>query len=176
MNELIAAVRRAVDTENWYAALFLTLALPDICSWMESPQKGTRERYEDWFNRYMLATYSSDIGADRRLHVFLSGADCYALRCCLLHEGGEDISHQRAREALKRFQFTAPDPRVMAHRNQVGDMLQLQVDIFCEEMCAGVERWAKDKDVDSAPEVKARLATLLRIYPLGASGWLIRFT
>lgn len=173
MEELISAVRRAVESANWYAALFLALALPDICGWMESPQKGSRERYEEWFDRYMLAKYTAQLGPDRQKHIFLSGADCYALRCCALHEGGEEITLHRAREALDRFQFTAPDHRVRAHCNQIGGMLQLQIDVFCDDICTAVERWIHEKGSD--PDVAARLKTLLRIYRLGASGGFIRF-
>jgi hypothetical protein len=41
-------------------------------------------------------------------------------------------------------------------------VLQLQVDVFCNDMCDGVATWSRDIAGDAAAQ--ARLATLLRIW------------
>ena len=63
-------------------------------------------------------------------HVFLSGADCYALRCAFLHEGRDEITDQRAGEVLDAFAFVVPPAGSAIHSNQNNQTLQLQVDIF----------------------------------------------
>jgi hypothetical protein len=83
------------------------------------------------------------VGA-RKPHVFLHGEDTYALRCAVLHEGVDDIDNQRAREALGSFLFVEPPAgRSSIHCNQSNGVLQLQVDIFCGDICDGVDKWIR---------------------------------
>lgn len=165
MEELIGGVRRAARDENWYAALGLSLALPDICGCVETPAAKSRERYVGWCTCYLVPKYTHPVGPAHEEHVFLSGEDCYALRCAFLHEGADDIVNQRARRALERFLFVAPRPRLTVHCNQSNSRLQLQVDIFCEDVCVAAEEWlsavrGRDADIDS------RLASLMKIESL----------
>src|SRR5687768_8735608 len=101
MDKLIDSVELAIATENWYAALMTAITLPDIAGKIEFPNAHSQKRYADWFERYMRDKYK-----------FLSGDDCYALRCSLLHEGVSRISHQRAKEILDDFQFNIPRPGI----------------------------------------------------------------
>lgn len=141
MDQFLAATESALQSSNWYAALLVALALPDIAGWVNDPVAGSRARYAAWVEQYLSPTYTSEIGADHVQHKFLSGDDCYALRCSLLHEGRDEIAHQRAQDALDRFQFTAPTHGLIAHRNQVGAKLQLQVDVFCRDICQAIRIW-----------------------------------
>lgn len=153
MNHLTSGVRTSVITENWYAALGLALALPDICGWLEAPTTGSKDRYVRWCERYLTPRYTQVIGGSMEPHVFLHGEDCYALRCAFLHEGGDDVTQQRARRALERFRFMAPPQgggRI--HCNQSDQHLQLQIDVFCEDVCSGVEGW--QAAVENTPDRK----------------------
>jgi hypothetical protein len=136
MRHFVRAVRDATSSRNWYAALGLGLALPDMCGFMETPTSGSRARYVRWFHRFVEPLYTNAKG-----EVMLTGEDCYALRCAYLHQGDVDIMGQRARSVLERFHFVVTLPGVTIHRNQLFTTLQLQVDLFCEEICAGVESW-----------------------------------
>ena len=166
MRHLTDAVRRAVADSNWYAALALSLALPDICGRLERPAEGSKARYVSWCNTYLTPKYTHMIGPSREEHVFLHGEDCYALRCAVLHEGVDDIINQLARKTLDSFLFVAPPPGGgMIHCNQSNSKLQLQVDIFCEDICAGVDDWTQavppvNKDVRSAMALLMKIATL----------------
>lgn len=131
MKHLLDAVRDAVREKNWYAALGLVLSLPDIAAELDG-RTGTRARdpYLSWYDDYLLKQYA------RGSIVFLSGADCYALRCAFLHLGDFDITTQRARETLDRFQFVAVPPGSTIHCYMVNNnLLQLQIDVFCEDVC-----------------------------------------
>lgn len=138
------AIEQSLNEENWYSALTLALALPDICANVCSPDEGSQRRYVRWYNQYMLQKYTHRIGADEVEHVFLRGEDCYALRCALLHEGSHDISEQRAQKVLENFSFVVPPKGWQVHMNQMNTSLQLQVDIFCRDICESVHKWIAD--------------------------------
>ena len=141
MERFTSAIRNSLKSKNWYAALYMSMTLPDICARLESDDGKTNgSRYIGWYDKYLADMYQHEIGADRKLHVFLSGADCYALRCALLHEGSSDITTQRCRDVLERFHFTV----VGSHCNQIKSVLQLEVPRFCDDVCVAAKRWAED--------------------------------
>ena len=155
------AVERALQAGNWYGALSIALTLPDVCGRLETPSDGVGKRYIRWFEKYVQAKYTRDFMGE--IHIFLSGSDCYALRCSYLHEGSGDVSGQRARQALDRFHFTSP-PAVggSIHRVQNGRALMLQVDEFCRDIVEGVVSW--EKAVVTNPCVLQRKTALLVIH------------
>jgi hypothetical protein len=162
MDHFISAVRESVKQQNWYSALTTALILPDICGKLEDPNAKSQARYEKFWNVYLKPIYTAKIGHERKEHVFLSGGDAYALRCAFLHEGSDDISEQRAQEVLSKFDFTEPPKNGgQVHCNQGGDGLQLQVDIFCEEICGAVERWRKT--IKDNAEIFARITSMAQI-------------
>lgn len=165
MQELVTSVRNAIAQRNWYAALSLALALPDICGFLESPNDGSQRRYVAWCDQFLLPRYTRAIGPNREQHVFLSGQDCYALRCAFLHEGSDDVTRQRARQALESFVFVEPPNGGVIHCNQANARLQLQVDIFCNDVCAGVDQWVQTV-LAAQPDIQARTNELLRVRSL----------
>jgi len=142
IDKYIEAVRTALVHRNWYAALSLALVLPEICGKIEKPNGKSKETYEKWFDTYVAPKYArrTPLGP----HQFLSGTDCYALRCAFLHEGTDNLTRQRARKALHRFRFVAPRAGYFVHLNQTGTTLQVQVDVFCNDICNGVLQWVEE--------------------------------
>lgn len=165
MDHLVTATRTAVREKNWHAALALALTLPDICARLQSPEvQSSRVRYVKWCEAHLAPRYTFPIGAEGVPHVFLGGDDCYALRCAVLHEGADNIVGQRARKALEEFVFSAPPTGGgMIHCNQVDSKLQLQVDIFCLDVCAGVEEWVQEVARKDAA-VNGRMAGLMLVH------------
>jgi hypothetical protein len=160
MDRFISAINRSLETDNWNAALFQALTLPDICARLEAENgKTSGPKYVEWFDKYLASSYRDEIGCHGEIHVFLSGSDCYALRCAMLHEGSDDIGSQRARQTLDRFQFTA---NRTAHLNQDGPVLQLDVSAFCMSMTWAAQRWLNDFRRDH-PEKVGRLDELITI-------------
>lgn len=164
MQHLTHATRAAVSGQNWYAALALALALPDICGKLQSPRSKVGTRYKAWWENYAMSKYMgrSLVKSDEMVP-WLSGSDAYALRCAFLHEGVDDISTQTAREVLRRIHFVLPPPHWKVHMNgfATGE-LQIQVDIFCEDVCVGADQWWTDHSKDI--EVLSQLPGLLRVY------------
>ncbi len=159
MERILSDLRTAVRAEAWHSALALALALPDICGFVEEPNSGSCARYAAWFDRELRQRYT-------RIHdgvaqTFLNGHDCYALRCAFLHQGDFDVTDQRARQALESFRFVVPRPGLTVHNNLSGRALQLQVSIFCEDVCQAVERWLARARIN--PHLSHRLANLATV-------------
>ena len=185
MKNLTESLKNSLDNENWYAALFIALSLPDICGKIDNPEeKGSKKRYVAWFEKYIEPKYKYDslqestredvLGVTKgqilgtlpdsqeNPEILLTGSDCYALRCAFLHEGNEDISGQTAQERINSFQFITPDSyhdasmrwdfhcNMDANRN----ILQLQVDIFCQDILDGVKDWISAKSPTISPSLK----------------------
>ena len=160
MDRFTSAIRQSLENKNWYAALYLSLTLPDICARLESDNgKSSRAKYTAWFDEYLADRYRHQIGPNLTPHVFISGNDCYALRCAMLHEGGADITTQQCREVLEKFHFTV----VGDHCNQFNSVLQLDVPTFCNDVCEAVKHWNSNFIVNH-PDKQARLKELVTVH------------
>ena len=158
MDKIIASIRKALSDKNHHAALFVALTLPDICAALEHGS-ATGARYAAWFETN-LPDYKG----------FLSGRDCYALRCSLLHQGKDDISEQRIREVLEHYVFLESG----AHCNLFADIsingedlsfLQLNAAAFCEDLCRAAETWISS--VSSNTDIRNRLKSTIKIHKPG---------
>jgi hypothetical protein len=163
MERFTKGLRSSVANQDWYVALSTALTLPDVCGRLIEPEeKSSERRYSNWFKQWMEPTYTVDLPGEPET-IFLSGGDCYALRCSYLHEGGADITAQRARKALDDFHFISPPPPGWElHRNKMGRTLQLQVDIFCSEIADAVDSWANSVAEDQI--IQERMKSLLVIH------------
>jgi len=161
MEKIIQSIENSLKNQNWYSALVLSLILPDICAKLEETGESSSSRYPKWFNKHLGEKY----------HGFLSGDDCYALRCAFLHEGSSNIEEQRAKDALDRFVFLANG----SHCNKISncksgnpkydgkDFLQLSVNSFCQDMIGATKQWLNDSTVNN------NLSEMLEIHENGFS-------
>lgn len=161
MERFTRAIEKSVESENWYAALMLALTMPDICGQISYPDLrgsgNSKKRYIKWFDIYMLHHYESPFHGEG--FVFMSGGDCYALRCALLHEGRDDITSQKARrEVLSKITFSTTG----SHRAMIEDLLILNLQEFCLEICQGVKSW--HEDYKDNPDVQDAIKELLTIH------------
>ena len=147
MERFSAAIRKALDEQNWFGALFLALALPEICGAVETPEADTRSRYKRWFKENLEHNYRG----------FLSPEDCYALRQASLHQGLSEIE----RRALSRIQFIEPRPGCNVHRSFLRHTLQLQIEVFCLDICEAVEAWIKAVRLNK--ELGSRMKSMIEI-------------
>jgi hypothetical protein len=163
MKRFTESGRKAVKDGNLYVALSLALTLPDICGSIEAPAKKSRERYEAWYKTWLEPTYTT----------FLAAADCFQLRCSLLHSGSSDIDENKIIdiESIKFF-----DETVKGHCNYVGGnringvlqltYLQLNAARFCLDVFEAVEKW--DVSVAHDKVIQAEMEKLLFIHSAGA--------
>ncbi len=172
MERFTKAIEKSIEHENFYSALILALTLPDICGRLSHPHlaKKSQKRYEEWFDKYLLQYYKRSLRSEEI--IFMSGGDCYALRCALLHEGRDDIASQRARrKVISKFAFSTTG----AHCCKIDGLLILNVQVFCFQICQGVKTWNEDYKGDA--HVQSGMAELLTIQNQGFSpiqGFFIR--
>ncbi len=164
MRQLINSIESSIRNENWHAALLVTLTLPDIAGKIENPTYCSSKRYAMWFDKYVGDLYKSKMGPQKIEHTFLSGNDCYALRCSYLHEGITDITQQKARDVLDEFIFVVPPKGAIVHCNQMDNKLQLQVENFCNDIINGLIHWLLD--IIDDPTKQAALSSLIKIHKL----------
>ena len=141
MQQFVDAARRAVDEENWYAALALALTLPDIASKLEHPDLKGRARYVAWCDMYLTPKYTSPAGYGRASKTWMTGLDTYSLRCAVLHQGIDQVTENEVEDRVRGFRFLAPRPGSRVHQNSTNGRLQLQIDIFCLDICDAVDVW-----------------------------------
>ena len=153
MKHLIDATRQAIADENWYAALSMALTLPDICGAL-AHGRASQAHFVAWWDSVM--TNYAIFGPDIKTVIPVPGIKAYALRCVALHQGLHDMSHSVAAAEVSGFEFVIPRPNTLVHGNQIADtgMLQLQVDIFAEDVCAGVEAWLHANHTDAGIQVR----------------------
>jgi len=158
MKHLIDSVKLSMDTENWYSALTLCLTLPDIAGKKEYPaEQSSKIRFANWFEKYLTDYRYFHPVANEEI-IFMSGNDCYALRCAFLHEGTFDISMQRAQEIITNFEIIAPgESKCVMHKNKMNDKLQLDVKIFCGKIIDAISRWLSDISNDQTKNEKLNL-------------------
>lgn len=163
MKTFIDSIKLAVSNENWYGALFIALIIPDICGKIEFPIKHTNKRYPEWFDKYVRHKYEFGDCFQEDGTIFMTGEDCYALRCALLHEGHQDLRTQKANEKIQRIDFVVPKSGINRHKINASNIeYQLEVDKFCLDICAGAEQWLRD--VSRNQEVQDRMKNIFEIY------------
>ena len=185
MKQFVSSIRGAVENGNWFSALFLALAVPDVCGALENPNAAVGDRYKSWFNRYLKQKYDpttlfdsllitspeslaalsiDDISRLKSTSVEaksnFTADDCYRFRCKCLHQGLPEKMEG------ERIHFTAPDKlgRVIVHRCLFNGIYQMQIDIFCNDICQATEQWIQDVVQDS--KIQNRMAQLIEIYDL----------
>lgn len=158
MEDILFALQLAIDSKNWYGALFITLTIPDICSKLESPTINTNKRYPDWFDKFKDVLYKGH----------LTGRDCYSLRCSYLHEGIQVTEKHSSKENVDKFSFSPQGPHLISMENiHVGSsedgktICHLSVKSFSEDMIRFARKWLKA--VESNETIQKRISEMIKI-------------
>lgn len=163
MQQLLNATRQSVRDCNWFAATALSLMIPDVCGWLDTPSRASWERYAAWFDAHVRAKYVIPTPPRMPDIVQLSGEDCYALRCALLHSGITDLGAQKARQVVSRVRFVTPAPNTEIRISGKGVLL-VDVGTFSENLCTAAEAWLPT--VTGRADVASRLASMLTVESL----------
>lgn len=163
MRDLLAQIRVGINAGLYYLVLFPLLAIPDICGALESKDgQATKERYVDWFHRYVAAEY---VVAGRPS---LTGEDCYYFRCSLFHQGAA----QHPKSSYSRILFVEPGVQWMVlHNNILNDALNIDVRIFCNDMVGGAEEWLIRAENTAA--FRANYPKFMRRYAQGLPPYIV---
>lgn len=162
MQHLLNDVRSPLERNNWYGALGIALALPDICAKLEDQGGTVRKRYCRWFD--------ANVG-DRHMHLLsdqtsvqMKGAEAYLLRCAYLHGGQVDIEPDEiGARTYHRFRFICVSPELgPIPRQTLNDELFVSVDEFSIDMCLMVEEWMGRVQMDQ--EIQQRIAAMPMVF------------
>lgn len=160
MKNFIDSVRLSILNQNWFGALFLALCIPDICGRLEFSNMTTKDRYIRWFQENLGSKYNPSF----------NGQDCYYFRCACLHEASE--SHDQL--SFDRIHFVVPPLNGhKVHRNMLNNVLQLQIDVFCEDICFALEEWLIK--VNTNDEINFKLNSFINIYELDSISNFVSF-
>lgn len=196
MDHLLDSIEASLRNENWYAALMLTLSLPDICANADGISGMPAERYKQWAKEWVepfyTRMYPDDSDVQRALaeirnapfaqgmqlagkliearreaseklipEVIITAGHLYGFRCAFSHQGSFDTKAHRSANGLDGFKVITPPKNGSVHLNRFGNTTQIQIDLFCREICERVSVWLKAKETNA--EVQESLRNLPRI-------------
>jgi hypothetical protein len=147
-------IEKCLNTNLRYAALTLSLSIPDICSNVEELGGKNAERYSIWFDRYAAKFFN-----------ILNGQACWQIRCALLHSGNlRDKRFTSGRVIFSEF----PKPKIRdLHLGANTDLPIHNIDLqhFCTSMVEASKNW----DVESSLNLKIQnnLENLIEFRPDG---------
>lgn len=174
MQAITSSIANALESKNYFGALFMALTIPDICGYLETPQEQPGKRYRRWFSKNLKYKYFPDSMYDLlRVNVpdmFKDFPDnikeemkqqpvgqyaftdnmCWKLRNSVLHTGSSF-------SGKLSFHLTNGD----AHCNVFDGVLQISVTRLCKDICDAFDKWADENKNNK--DIQARLAEGMRI-------------
>lgn len=150
---LLQDISAALGNGQYYVALFAALVIPDICAALESKDgQATGPRYIAWFDKHVVEPGDA-----------LTGADAYAFRCGMLHQG----TTLHPRSSWDRVLFLEPNPNVMMHNNIINGALNLDLLIFTQHLVVAARVW--QRSVAGTEPYESNASSMIRRHPLGLS-------
>jgi hypothetical protein len=159
MKDVLAQIRQALGADLYYLALFTALTMPDICGAIDAEDGNASPRkYAEWFDKYVAPKYEG----------FLTGEDCYAFRCSLLHQG----TLRSHKGQYSRLIFVEPSATTnVFHNNILNDALNIDIRIFCNDIIAGAIQWLNE--VEDTERFKTNFEKCVRRHPEGLSPYIV---
>jgi hypothetical protein len=158
MEMILQEIDRATQAGLHYLAVAMALTIPDICAALESPDGQTSgPKYRAWYNANLAPQYPN-----------ISDADCWSLRCGVLHQGRYGHPNMQ----YGRILLTVPNAqRNVFHNNIINDALNLDAVIFCRDVITSARRWFANHRNDAA--VRANLPNLVQFRPQGIAPYMV---
>ncbi len=98
----IQEIETCLKNRCYFAALALTLTLPDICGAAEYPDEASvTKRYINWYDKYIGDNERKD--RDTEDSSYLNGEVIYNLRNTFLHQGNPTINKDKVKAKENRF-------------------------------------------------------------------------
>jgi hypothetical protein len=161
METLLDQIDVAADNGLYILGVAGALIVPDIGGAVDSADgQATSARYRLWFDNW-AAKHFPPAGAPGHQVDTLTAERCYWFRCNLLHQG----TTERPDAALRRILFIEPGGPIVGHLNVMGDVLNLDVRMFCHSMTAAAREWIAASQ--TLPNFAKNYPNLIRRYPTG---------
>lgn len=164
MEELLSQIENCVEKESYLIGIYTSLSIPDICAALQSPNgESKKTKYVNWCNQWLSSKYYIPI-VDKHT---LTGEQCYAFRCGVVHQGRS----QHADLGYSRILFVDPKSKNCFHNNVINDALNIDAGIFCSDMVASAREWLEaNKDNEN---VVKNMPYLLQKYPQGIAPYIV---
>ncbi len=151
---LILDLRNCLSQRLFFAAINISLTIPDICSALESDDGSTdRHKYKRWVDNYFPKEYNH----------FIDASDIYKLRCASLHQG--KFNHNNPKYSNIFFQVSNDS---IFHCQIIGGSLILNTEIFVSDMIESRKKWLEANK--SNPIIQENYQKSFRYYPDGLPG------
>ena len=161
MEELLSQIKKALDYKLYLVALQATLTILDICAKLTIKKGDTHKpNYIKW--------YEENIENKQQL----TGEECYAFRCAMLHEGR--MQHKEMEHS--RIIFLVPNNNYIFSGNIFGNIngqnaINIDLPLFCNEMinCA-LKWWETNKNNET---VKKNYEKIVKYHAGGLSPFIV---
>lgn len=186
MRDLLHQIEAGLDANLYYLSLYVSLTIPDICGALNSDNgHATADKYKEWFNKYVACKYNSawlleksleavpesiqeSVREEHKPEQLFSAEDCYRFRCSLLHQG----TSQHSKGTHKQILFVEPGATTSTfHLNRFGDVLNIDVPIFCNDIVDSAEQWLNE--VETTERYRRNYNRVMRRYPNGLSPYIV---
>jgi hypothetical protein len=130
MESILYEIRQALSNNLYYAAIMLSVGMPDVCAALESDDGYTKqEEYKRWFRQWFQPKYP-----------LLTEDDMYCLRCGMFHRGR--LNDPRPGLTYDRIVFTLPTAnQLVVQRGVMNGALFTDANRFCLDMMDSVNAW-----------------------------------
>ena len=161
LEPLLIEIEKGLQSELYLSALFITLAIPDICASLEvenPDQKHVGDRYKKWCKEYI----------DRSKFSLISVEDIYRMRCKALHNG---MAQEIKSETVKQYILVAQNGHLSVVNCKVTidkrEVYLYSIVEFCSEIITAARKWSYAYKDD--PSIQQRMSKLLRYHENGLS-------
>lgn len=173
MKEIIESIKKSLDSENYQAALFISLSIPDICGQLEVPGIGNGVGARKWFDEYLAPRYHPKSLYDSMLitnpeytatltdgvikafkatppTVTFTSKQFWDLRNAFLHNAS----------AIGK-KITVHLTHSISHMNEFDGELQLSAIVLCRDIIQAAEKWINDMAAN--PDVAKRISETVQV-------------
>lgn len=103
IEDIINDITIAKNNKAYLSALSLALTLPNILSNIEHKKSTGKKEYIEWFDKWVYPYYRYPESTNKFINKSIesckfNGANCYALRCALLHAGNTNLKSNNKKE------------------------------------------------------------------------------
>lgn len=159
----IEDIRECLKNKCYFAALSLTLTLPDICGMIEYPKESSvAKRYINWYDKYIGERLKKQRFAENESYI--SGEIIYNLRNQFLHQGNPNINSGKVKEEVNQidnFILEVGDAATFYEECVVFEFgkvsfrgIIINITYLCESICSNAELYHcnnKDRFKDKFP-------------------------
>ncbi|TET31968.1 MAG: hypothetical protein E3J72_20970 [Planctomycetota bacterium] len=166
MRSLLNQIEKALKSDLYYVALFVSLSIPDICGALESDNgEADRKKYMQWFDKYVAPKYYRPSSPAVSAEQMLTGEDCYHFRCSALHQG----SSQKNGSRYSRYIFLPrPVQNFAGHCNVFNNAFHININTFCMDITESARKWLEEQE--GTDTFKKNYNKMMREYPDGIEG------